>query len=396
MRGFSHTYDGAVHISSTPLPHTRSPRVLPAALCVLFLVLGLLAVPTTARASTPAPATSEPAPLYETPDLSDGAPAPEPVAEAWAAANLDTGEIFAERNPDEGLAPASVIKLLTALALVDVLDDPARKYEAQASDMQVDGTKVGLMYENSYTIDDLFHAMLMSSANDAAHALGEAAGGQEKAVRLMNDKAAELGLTGTVAKNTSGLDATGQVLTVRDLLVIADAVLDDEYLMSVISTEHYTFPGATNPDTKEKTKSYDIQNHTQIVGEVPGGKGLKNGYTKHARGSFVAVIERDGTTYASAILKAENSTRQSAIDLIDWGAAQSALPTVEPIVAPTPTPTAEPDTAAAPTVVASGKEDAEDGSNLLVRLGFPLAFVLIGGGAVWAVLFLGKRRKARH
>ena len=100
------------------------------------------------------------------------------------------------------------------------------------------------MQTNKYSIDLLFHAMLMSSANDAANALGRAAGGQDKAVNLMNEKAAELGMSNTQAKNTSGLDAKGPVHDGRaDLMKLAWAVCEDDYLMKVIGTETYQVPG---------------------------------------------------------------------------------------------------------------------------------------------------------
>ena len=261
--------------------------------------------------------------VYDPGPLTDGSPAPEPAALSWILADLDTGEVLAAHEPELQHAPASTIKLLSGLALVDVLDDPDATHEATYEDMTVDGTKVGLLQKNEYTVDELFHAMLMSSANDAAHALADAAGGQDDAVVLMNEKAADLQLTGTTAGNTSGLDVDDQVTTVTDLLRIGRAVLEDEYLMDVLSTTEYDFPGAVNPDTDEKLPGYPIQNHTRIVGEVDGGLGLKNGYTSTAGGSFVAVVERDGRRLASAVLGGKTMTRNAAVDLIEWGFAQS-------------------------------------------------------------------------
>ncbi|HCG54654.1 MULTISPECIES: serine hydrolase [Brevibacterium] len=284
--------------------------------------------------------------VYETPaDLGDGAKPPTPVGTAWLVGDLDTGEIQAAHEIDKKHAPASTIKLLTALALVDVLDDPKQKVEAEFEDMEIDGTKVGLMQKNKYSVDLLFHAMLMSSANDAANALGRAAGGQEKAVALMNEKAAELGMTNTHAANTSGLDDKNQYMTVSDMMKLAWAVCEDDYLMGIIDTETFKFPGGKNPVTKKKFKGYEIQNHTKIVGEVNGGLGLKNGFTRHAKGAYIAVAERDGHRVVATLLGIDNNSRQAAVDLLEWDFAQKDPKSLQTIpigqtITPSPAPTA--------------------------------------------------------
>src|SRR5699024_1434945 len=104
--------------------------------------------------------------IYVSPDdLGDGAKPPSPVATSWLVGDLESGDLYVALDIDRKHAPASTIKLLTALALVDVLDDPDQRVEAEYEDMEIDGTKVGIMQTNEYTVDALFHAMLMSSAN---------------------------------------------------------------------------------------------------------------------------------------------------------------------------------------------------------------------------------------
>lgn len=321
--------------SSSPATATRSGGAgLRPALSALFALLlvsaQLVLSPDASHAETKPGEKAEK--VYETPaDLGDGTQPPTPVGTAWLVGDLDTGELQAAHNIDKKHAPASTIKLLTALALVDVLDDPKQKVEAEFADMEIDGTKVGLMQKNKYTVDLLFHAMLMSSANDAANALGRAAGGQEKAVALMNAKAEELGMSNTHAMNTSGLDDKNQYTTVSDMMKLAWEVCEDDYLMKVIGTETFKFPGGKNPDTKEKFKGYEIQNHTKVVGQVEGGLGLKNGFTRTAKGSYIAVAERDGHRVVSTLLGIDNNSRQAAVDLLEWDFAQKSPKSVQNI-----------------------------------------------------------------
>lgn len=316
--------------------------IVGAVLALLLIGAQLVLSPATSHADAKPDQKQEKA--YETPaDLGDGAKPPKPVGTAWLVGDLDTGELQAANDIDKQHAPASTIKLLTALALVDVLDDPKQKVEAKFEDMEIDGTKVGLMQKNKYTVDLLFHAMLMSSANDAANALGRAAGGQEKAVALMNEKAEELGMTDTHAANTSGLDDEKQFMTAADMMKLAWAVCEDDYLMSVIDTETFKFPGGKNPVTKEKFKGYEIQNHTQIVGRVDGGLGLKNGFTRHAKGSYIAVAERDGHRVVATMLGIDNNSRQAAVDLLEWDFAQKEPKSLQTVpVGQTVTPSADP------------------------------------------------------
>src|SRR5699024_11269416 len=210
--------------------------VLGAALTLILIAAQLGLSPTASWATTPAG--DETAKAYVSPDdLGDGAKPPKPVGTSWLVGDLDSGDLHVAKNIDKRHAPASTIKLLTALALVDVLDDRKQKVEAEYEDMEIDGTKVGLMQDNEYTVDLLFHAMLMSRANDAANALGRGAGGQDKAGTRINAKAEERGMTATHAVNTSGLDAKGQYTSAADLMKLAWAVCEDDYLMKVIGTE---------------------------------------------------------------------------------------------------------------------------------------------------------------
>ncbi|MCI4013151.1 serine hydrolase [Brevibacterium sp. ZH18] len=404
---------------------TRTPRgraLLGFTLALILVLSQLVLSPGVSHAQSQPSKKAEK--VYVSPDnLGDGSKPPAPVGTSWLVGDLDSGDLQVAHDIDKKHAPASTIKLLTALALVDVLDDRKKKVQAEFEDMEIDGTKVGLMQKNDYTIDLLFHAMLMSSANDAANALGRAAGGQEKAVALMNEKAAELGMTNTHAVNTSGLDAKGQFTTASDMMKLAWAVCENDYLMKVIGTETFKFPGGKNPDTKEKFKGYEIQNHTKIVGQVDGGLGLKNGYTKTAKGSYIAVAERDGHRVVATMLGVDNNSRQAAVDLLEWDFAQKDPKSLQTVpVGQTVTASTDPSATASETTSDAGgdstggdataspngsKDSAEDSassrsSSLLALSGadlVPIGLLAVGvlllmcAGLLW--LRVRKRRHAQ-
>lgn len=340
--------------------------------------------------------------MYVSPDdLGDGSPAPEPVAAAWLVANVDTGDVVASHGEDVVNSPASVQKLLTALALVDELPDKQKKYRASQDDVTIDGTRVGLLYDNDYTIDTLFHAMLMSSANDAAHALGEAVGGQHAALELMRAKAQQLGMDSTKVGTTSGLDAPGQGTTVVDLLKLTHAFLDNDYLMRIVQTENMEFPGGFDHDKNTLVKGFQIQNHTKMVGRVDGALGLKNGYTQAARGSFVGVAKRGGTTYAAIVLRAENKTREADTDLLNWAFNQKDPRVLHTVSYATPTPTEGAGGTEGATTSANPANRATEATSpptqsvaqvpALLSAGVPVILVLAAGGA-----YVVMRRRGKH
>ncbi len=247
---------------------------------------------------------------------------PLPDAAGWIVADVDSGDVLAASGARTPLAPASTLKLLTALALSPGHDD-AELYTATDDPPAVDGSKAGIVAASQYRYTDLLHALLMASGNDAAVAMGELAGGQEQAVARMNEVAADLGASDTLAANTSGLDAPGQVSSARDLALLAAPVLADARLAQVVLTPQYAFPGAGEGFGRRRS-SFVIGNHNRLLGSYEGTIGLKNGYTDAARGALVAAAERDGRRLVVVVLRAEGSEADQCAALLDWAFALPA------------------------------------------------------------------------
>src|SRR5690606_36922379 len=119
-----------------------------------------------------------------------------------------------ERRP-----PASTIKLLTAVATASLLQ-VADTYVATDTDVAMEGSRVGLLSGQRYTVEQLLHGLLLGSGNDAAHAIAEAAGGQAATVDRMNAEAASLGAFDTHAVTPHGLDDPEQLSSAYDLALI--------------------------------------------------------------------------------------------------------------------------------------------------------------------------------
>jgi D-alanyl-D-alanine carboxypeptidase (penicillin-binding protein 5/6) len=250
-------------------------------------------------------------------DLPPGtAPPPAQRATAWIVVDLADGSVLASCNAHVPLAPASTLKVLTALTLYHRIPSGPR-YRATDADARVDGTRVGLVPRSVYRVRDLWHGLLLGSGNDAAQALASLAGGMPAAARLMTERARQLGAADTVARNTSGLDAPGQVSSVYDLAVFGRAALADRDLAAMVTTQRYPFPAA-GTNFSNRRRQYEIQNHNRLLGAYAGATGIKNGYTRAAGGSYIASARRGDRSYVVALLKTDRQTWRMARTLLDW------------------------------------------------------------------------------
>ena len=249
-----------------------------------------------------------------------GSPQLPPVtAQGWVVADADTGAVLAAKNAHGQFLPASTMKTLTAVTLIPRMS-AARTYKATQTDANIEGSKVGLVAGQRYTVNKLLEAMLVVSGNDAAHALAGAYGGMAKTVAAMNETAKRLQAYDTVARNTSGLDAPGQVTSAYDLALVARAGFAMPSFVRYSETLRSTMPAPGG-------KRFEIYNHNKLLTRYRGAIGVKTGYTIAARHTYVGAARRNGRTLIVTLLKTE-TMYPDAIALLDWGfkAAATAAP----------------------------------------------------------------------
>lgn len=252
----------------------------------------------------------------DAPELPDGL-----TASSWLVADLDTGEVLAAKDAHARYAPASTLKTLTAVTLIPLLD-PNRKVVPVFDDINVEGSKVGLVERVGYPVHELFSALMMVSGNDAANVLASAAGGQAATAALMNEKARALRAYDTHAVNPHGLDAEGQVSSAYDLALIARAGMADPAFAAYAAARKgsVSAPGSARIEMYTKNK---------LLKSYEGGLGIKNGYTSRARASFVGAAERDGRRLVVTLMRAQPRVADEAIKLLDWGFAVAG--SVDPV-----------------------------------------------------------------
>lgn len=240
---------------------------------------------------------------------------PDGPAQAWLVADLNSGSILGGKDPYGQHAPASTIKALLAMVVLDQLpmDAAAR---ATAANTDVECTCVGLVPGQVYTTRQLLDALLMVSGNDAANLLGDMLGGYRAAIARMTAKAASLGARHTRAMSPSGLDGPGweTLTTPHDLALIYRAALSYPIIAQI-----FRQPSAQFPD-RNGHKTLTAQN--KLLAQYPGDLAGKTGYTDLAGDTFVTVAQRDGRRLVVVLMKGDGPLWDQAVGLLDWGFAR--------------------------------------------------------------------------
>lgn len=245
--------------------------------------------------------------------LAGASPLPEVWAETWLIADAETGEVLAHKGAHVKRAPASTLKMLTALAVMPRTSlDQEYVVTRRATDTY--GSKVGLKVGRAYTMDQLWRAVFLPSANDAAIAVAEANGGVRTTVAQMNDIARSIGALDTVAKNTSGLDAPGQVSSAYDLALFARAGLEREDFARYARTARAKFP-----DSRGRGQHTIYTTNRMLLHGWRGAIGVKTGFTSAAGRTFVGAAERKGRTLIVALMGVKESSEGAATKLLGWG-----------------------------------------------------------------------------
>jgi serine-type D-Ala-D-Ala carboxypeptidase (penicillin-binding protein 5/6) len=216
-------------------------------------------------------------------------------AEAWVVADLDSGAIIAARDPHGRHRPASVIKVLVAMASLRELN-LNKTVDGTPEDAAAEGTQVGVAPGGTFTVNQLLHGLLMHSGNDAAHALAMQLGGMQIALEKINMLAAKLGGRDTRAATPSGLDGPGMSTSAYDIGLFYRYAWENPTFAAIVDTKTFDFPGhADHP-------GYQLENDNQLLYHYPGALGGKTGYTDDAGQTFVGAANRDGRRLMAVLL----------------------------------------------------------------------------------------------
>jgi len=237
--------------------------------------------------------------------------AAKPELSAYSAVIIDlvSKTVMLAKNPDIQLAPASTTKIMTALVALDYysLDQVLTMGEIETT-----GQQMGLEPGEQIQVKNLLYGLLVKSGNDAAYALADQyPGGREAFVAEMNRKLTDYHLYNTHFKNPAGFDQAGHYSTVRDLVLLSAEALKNPIFKEMISTA-----GLTISDVRAE-HFHELENVNQLLGRIPGLKGIKTGWTAGAGECLISLIERDGRQVIIGILNSQDRFGETEI-LVNW------------------------------------------------------------------------------
>jgi D-alanyl-D-alanine carboxypeptidase (penicillin-binding protein 5/6) len=209
--------------------------------------------------------------------------------------DADTNRVLFEDNADAKGYPASVVKLMNFLIILEAVEahqiNLQDKITISAEVAKIDGSQVYLKEHEVYTVDDLLYALMVQSANDAAAALAlHYTGSKEEFVKLMNKRAQEIGMKDTAFRTVNGFPPgkgqTPDVSTPRDITKLCQEVLKHPNALQYTSTKQRLFRQGARP--------FIIRNHNHLVRNFEGCDGLKTGYFRAAGFSIAATATKNG------------------------------------------------------------------------------------------------------
>ena len=316
---------------------------------------------------------------------------PSVPASAYVIADAGTGQVLAAKDPHGEFAPASTLKVLTAITLLPRLN-PDAMVTASALAASQEPNIAGLIAGHQYQVSALFKALLLISANDAAVALTEATGSFATGMQLINAEAQHLQAYDVVAKMPNGLPAPGQVVSAYDEALIARQALASPAFMGYDST-------LAAPFQIKPGKSETLVNQNTLLTQYKGGIGGKIGWTQASGATYIGMARRNGVTLIVTVLHCTALQEiTSGEKLLNWGFAEDGHVTpVGRLVSPLPTAAALHQAAVARARSAARLKAAQLSSQAVARSGTKNAGLAIGGGiAVAAAIGLTTLARARR
>ena len=239
-----------------------------------------------------------------------------------------TGKIIFEKNSKEKLAMASMTKMMSLLLIMENIENGNIKWNemvtASENASSMGGSQIFLQTGEQMSVEDLVKGICIASGNDATVAMAERIGGtEENFVKMMNDKAKELGLKNTHFVNSYGFDADDHYSSAYDMAMIAKELVKHKKILEFSGTyEDYL--------RKDTANSFWLVNTNKLVRYYSGADGLKTGFTDKAMYCLTATAKKNNMRLITVVMGEPNSTTRSSetATMLDYGFNTYKLDTI--------------------------------------------------------------------
>ncbi len=233
-------------------------------------------------------------------------------AESIVVMDADTNVVMYAKNPEVMRYPASITKVMTALLLIEYVEEGNATYDDRIVfskeailSVPYDGSNIGQQPGTSLTIDQALYSLMLPSANEIANGIGEYVGGSmDEFAKLMTKRAQELGCTDTQFSGASGLHDDNHYTTALDMALIMDKACEYDKFVEVAGTVNYSFE-RVNADGN--TVEVNLTNSNKLINPSsefynPNVLCGKTGYTSEAEHTLVTYSEVNGHKIIISVL----------------------------------------------------------------------------------------------
>jgi D-alanyl-D-alanine carboxypeptidase (penicillin-binding protein 5/6) len=254
------------------------------------------------------------------------------LSESAVLIDASSGTILAQKNADKKMYPASLTKIMTAILAIELGELTDVITVDDDTPFEIEGSHIALEPGEILTLKDLLYALMLPSANDAASVIAKHYGGSlENFVKMMNQKAKELGAYNTNFTNPHGLHDTNHYSTAADLALITKYAMENDTFRKIVSTTKYEIQTTNKKDepryftTLNKLIYNTSYNQIYVDGAYISpyyeyATGAKTGYTPQAGNCLVATAKKDGTELIAVTMKGISlEMYQDAHNLFNYG-----------------------------------------------------------------------------
>lgn len=212
--------------------------------------------------------------------------------------NADTRQVIYSQNAGERRGIASTTKIMTALVALEN-GNTTDSFTISENAQNQEGSSIYLRTGYEVTLSDLLYGLMLNSGNDAAVAIAEGIGGSvDEFVKMMNEKAKELGCNDTHFVNPSGLFDKEHYSTAYDMAIIMSYAMENEEFRKIVGTREHQIK-------IENTITY-LRNHNKLLWQYEHSIGGKTGYTKNCGRCFVSCAKKNDVTTIAVTLDDHN------------------------------------------------------------------------------------------
>lgn len=234
--------------------------------------------------------------------------------------NLQDDTVYFAKGIKQKLPMASITKVMTALLTLERAS-PDETVHISKRAAETGENTMALTAGEQYTVHELLYGLFLHSGNDAAEALAEHVGGtRETFIKLMNQRAWEIGLSNTHFTNPSGLEGDGAMYTTAEALAILTKFTLTKYpwLLDITKTVDHTIPA------NDQHKVVYLSSEIDLIRTYPGAVGFKTGFTDEAGRCIITIAENNGIQMMAIVLGSENR-KIDAIKMLDYAYAKEGI-----------------------------------------------------------------------